>query len=368
MKVAVIGTTGRLGREAVVRLSKKGIATRCLIRHDCSNVKTPPASLEDAHTKQEVAAYLKSLPGVEFVPGDVTDKESLAKLLDSETTACLALFGPSVPKPFFRALFPVFFPETDSSHPKQINYEGMKHLLSAMDASPKCKRLVRITGKGEQPVSFLCLVAAFYSIALYLQLDPFYCILLTLFLLRVVCCCSWNIDISVVSYYCTAQWSFFSILINAFGAMAKGWNYEAEQVIRQHGSVDYTIIRPGIMKDFVENEDKNIILGLRDNGGDLKVSAVSYGRIADLAIQAFQRDNCKRCTVTAMNVDKEENLDKVQTLEQLQPDSRQFPVSLIAEHKKAARFGGLTIMLVTFLFAKTILSGMVGLFAMLLPS
>lgn len=164
-----------------------------------------------------------------------------------------------------------------------------------------------------------------------------------------------------------AQWSFFSVLINAFGGMAKGWNYEAEQVIRQQTGIDYTIIRPGIMKDVVENEDSNLILGLRDNGGDLKVSAVSYGRIADLAIQAFQRDACKRCTLTAMNVDKDEaNLDQVQTsLDRLHPDTRQFPASLIAEHKKAARFGGLTILLIAFLVAKAIFSGIVGLFAKL---
>lgn len=166
MKVAVIGATGRLGREAVVRLSKKGIATRCLLRHNDSttgsSVPTPPASLRDAHTKEQVAAYLRSLPGVEFVPGDVTDRESLRVLLDdSETTACLALYGPTAPKPFFRSLFPAFFPETDSSHPKQINYEGIKNLLAAMEASPKCKRLVRITGKGEQPVRYVSRFASF---------------------------------------------------------------------------------------------------------------------------------------------------------------------------------------------------------------
>jgi len=152
MKVAVIGTTGRLGRETVVRLSKKGIATRCLLRHDCSQIAAPPASLEQAQSKAEVAAYLKTLPGVELVPGDVTDADSLRRLLDADTTACLAVYGPVMPKPWFRSLFPFLYPESAPTHPRQVNYQGVKNILSAMEASAKCRRLVRITGKGEQPV------------------------------------------------------------------------------------------------------------------------------------------------------------------------------------------------------------------------
>ena len=152
MKVAVIGTTGRLGRETVVRLSKKGIATRCLLRHDCSQVTAPPASLEQAQSKAQVAAFLNTLPGVELVAGDVTDADSLKRLLDADTTACLAVYGPVMPKPWFRSLFPLFFPESAPTHPKRVNYEGVKNILSAMEASAKCRRLVRITGKGEQPV------------------------------------------------------------------------------------------------------------------------------------------------------------------------------------------------------------------------
>jgi len=140
--------------------------------------------------------------------------------------------------------------------------------------------------------------------------------------------------------------------------MAKGWNYEAEQLIRSNPNIDYTIIRPGIMKNVVENED-DLTLGLKDNGGDLKVSAVSHGRIADLVIQAFQRDTCRRCTITAMNVNStSSSSEKFQTLDQLQRDTRQFPDTLIDEHKKAARFGGLTILLVTFLVTKAVVTGL----------
>ena len=112
------------------------------------------------------------------------------------------------------------------------------------------------------------------------------------------------------------------------------------------------------MKEVVENEE-SLKLGLSDNGGDLKVSAVSYGRIADLVIQSYQRDTCKRCTVTAMNVDE---MGDAQTLDQLQPDKRQFPESLIAQHKKAARFGGLLILLGTGLIIKAAASTVFKIF------
>ena len=102
-------------------------------------------------------AFLAQQMGVELVEGDVTDSDSLQRLLDSETTACLALYGPTAPKPFLRSVFlPAWlFPENDPAHPKQINYEGIKKLLAAMEASAQCRRLVRITGKGEQPVRFV---------------------------------------------------------------------------------------------------------------------------------------------------------------------------------------------------------------------
>ena len=157
-------------------------------------------------------------------------------------------------------------------------------------------------------------------------------------------------------------------MINALGGLAKGWNYEGEQVIRRNRNIDYTIIRPGVMKEVVENEDDNFVLGLRDNGGDMKVSAVSYGRIADLVIQAFQRDAAKRCTITAMNVPREEMASVPTSVDQLLPDTREFPESLIAEHKKAARVGGLTILLCTVLLAKAIVSGMLGLLRLALGS
>jgi NAD(P)H-binding len=311
-KVAVIGTTGRLGRETIQQLSEKGIGTRCLLRHNPTSATTITTSVphHPSSDKDEIILYLKSLPGVELISGDINDRQSLVKLVEG-TTACLALHGPSVPKPFFRSLIPLWFPETSLQHPKQINYIGIQNLLSVMTESSTCKHLVRITGKGETP------------------------------------------------------WSIFSILINVFGGIAKGWNYEGEQLIRSQTAIKYTIIRPGIMKESISDDENkgnsssantsNIVLGLRDNGNDMKVSVVSYSQIANLTIQVLSRRSCQRTTLTAMNIDTTVTPStEYQSIDEVQPDTREFPISLIDEHKKAARFGGATILLLGFFIVNAI--------------
>jgi NAD(P)-dependent dehydrogenase (short-subunit alcohol dehydrogenase family) len=315
-KVALIGTTGQLGREAVCQLSKAGIAVKCLLRHDVSSI-APPASLEAATTSAEVAAFLSTLPNVEFVMGDINDDQALARLV-RDTDACLALHGAGPPKPPLRSLLlpALLFPETDPTHAKQVNYVGIERLLKAMTASPRCRHLVRITGNGETP------------------------------------------------------WSIFSILINAFGGMAKAWNYEAEQLIRNQSAIDYTIIRPGIMKPDTTggggtavNSPTSPVLALRDNGGILPVTVTTYGQIAALSIDCLQRPNMKRSTLAAMTMDPTTTKDDVtaatvQTADQVQPDTRIFPASLLAEHRRAARTGGLVIM--------TVAASIAGLLALLL--
>jgi nucleoside-diphosphate-sugar epimerase len=330
-KVAVIGTTGRLGRQAIVQLSRQGIAARCLLRQSPLSLplSPPPKSLSDATSSSEVAAYLKTLPGVELIAGDVTDPASLATLLEG-TSACLALYGATAPRPFIKSLLlpQILYPEdTDKSHPKQVNYVGVQNILRAMQQSATCKHLVRITGKGEDP------------------------------------------------------WSIFSILINALGGIAKGWNYEAEQWIRatcrnSDSNLSYTIIRPGVMKEAVDSTttttEPQPPLCILDNGGDLPVSAVSYTQIADLAIAVTQRPNCRCATITAMSVppplpsDGDAGPTRSYTLDEVQPDTRTFPTSLIDKHKQAARVGGLAILgLLTLIFA-TAVSATRGLLALVL--
>jgi NAD(P)H-binding len=329
-KVAVIGTTGRLGRQAILQLSRQGIAARCLLRQSPSSLPSPPPkSLAQATSSSQVAAYLQTLPGVELIVGDVTDPASLATLLDG-TTACLALYGATAPKPFVKSLLlpQIFYPEdVDQNHPKQVNYVGVQNILRAMQQSATCKHLVRITGKGEDP------------------------------------------------------WSIFSILINALGGIAKGWNYEAEQWIRTtcqtaDSNLSYTIIRPGIMKEAVDGTTTEAPLCVLDNGGDLPVSAVSYAQIANLAIAVTRRPNCRRATITAMSSPPASTNDdndttavrrtRSYTLDEVQPDTRSFPTSLIKQHKQAARVGGLAILGLLTLMIATAVSVTRGLVALVL--
>ena len=94
--------------------------------------------------------------------------------------------------------------------------------------------------------------------------------------------------------------SLFSILINMFGNIAKGWNYEGDQLLWGKSSVPYTIIRPGIMRQSGVPIGK--VRALVDNGGDLKVSPVSYKQIAELCIESLKYENAARSTLEAVNV------------------------------------------------------------------
>ena len=60
MKVAVTGTTGRLGRQAVQILSSKGIQTRCLLRHRHPIIDSSisPSIEKDASSSQVSELYL----------------------------------------------------------------------------------------------------------------------------------------------------------------------------------------------------------------------------------------------------------------------------------------------------------------------
>lgn len=342
LKVAVIGTTGKLGREAIRLLSERGIATKCLLRHKLldpqkhlrqkqqqGSATTVSSFSHQNEEARRIATELEALPGVEMVLGDVTNATSLHELL-RDTTVCLALYGAQAPKPFFKALFPLsifFHRENDNArHPKQVNYKGVENILRVMSSSSAtCKHLVRITGKGEQP------------------------------------------------------WSIVSILINALSGNAKGWNYEAEQLIRttaakKDSGVTYTIIRPGLMQTALkdrppQNEEPNSkSLCIADNGRDLPVTAVTYCQIADLAIQVatnpLHLQHCPGATLTAMNYPLSPAVSTTfnNTLGHVRPDTRHFPATLIRQHQLASRVGGLVILslltvlltLVTSLLAKVL--------------
>ena len=288
--VAVIGSTGKLGRLAVKELVAHGYPARCLVRHDPTGASASAAA--DA-TGAEVAAWLGAMPGVELVRGDVTDPQSLATLLQG-TSAVLAMHGAGRT----RKLSDLWRDATlEESHAKQVNYEGVRHILDAARASATCKRVVRITGKGEKTRfghemwsgrygqeiwsgeiwSERCGRSLFlYYVDHFSVVRPYSIwfigekpscreassLMHSLFALSICVCVS-------PLYSGETPWSVPSIMINALGCMAKAWNYEGERLLRACPDVEYTIIRPGIMNDETQLAPK--ALALADDGGDLKV-------------------------------------------------------------------------------------------------
>ena len=244
-----------------------------------------------------------------MIEGDATDAKSCKDLV-KDCDAVLALHGPVRPNPF-ESLF-CLLPESDPKHSRSVNYLAVQNLINAVKGEAKCKRIVRVTGKGEEPTQF------------------------------------------------------FTVLINMLGNMAKAWNYEGEQLIRKSG-VDYTIIRPGVMGRDDIPTDK--VLALTDNGKDLPVSAVTHLQIAGLCVDCLNYENASHCTLTAMNVESGTGEDSyAPLLAKVKPDTRSFPTSLLIEHKKGARIGSAILaafmavsMSGVFALTKSILRIMMGM-------
>mmetsp|Transcript_2754 Transcript_2754/g.5973 ORF Transcript_2754/g.5973 Transcript_2754/m.5973 type:complete len:389 (-) Transcript_2754:4931-6097(-) len=284
-KVAVIGSTGRLGRETVSELVQAGVNVKCLVR---PTTHIPPEWTDGIESKQ-----------IEVVRGEIITsqggQETLTTLLDG-CTYCLALYG-ATRKSKLSDIWQPNVEDTDMTHSKQVNYESIKTLVEVCrQPTCTCKNIIRITGKGEDPTSF------------------------------------------------------FSVLINMLGSIAKGWNYEGECTLRSTpvDEIGYTIIRPGIMKAVVDLDgdgtDKKPPqhLELRDNGGnDLKVSAVSYNQIAQLVVGCCTTPPDggvgprRRVTFSAMNVPGKATQTIQDQILALKNDSRSYPLSLIKEHKAA---------------------------------
>ena len=280
-KIAVTGSTGRLGRLGVQKLVNKGFAVRALLRHELSP-EVAPSGDKNAEPAA-VAAWLASMPGVELVRGDVTDPASCAELLKG-CSACLALHGARRT----RKLSDLWSDptDTDPTHSKQVNYVGVANLIEAAKLSGTCQRIVRITGKGETP------------------------------------------------------WSVPSILINGLGSMAKAWNYEGEQLLRAaKADVEYTIIRPGVMGQTDEVEPSS--LALADDGGDLKVAPIAHSAVAELCVDCLESPNAACATLTAMTVPSGTGASAWKPLlaDSVAPDRRAFRTDLMEEHRKAVRAG-----------------------------
>mmetsp|Transcript_30208 Transcript_30208/g.46083 ORF Transcript_30208/g.46083 Transcript_30208/m.46083 type:complete len:330 (-) Transcript_30208:101-1090(-) len=275
-KVAVIGSTGRLGREAVQQLSQAGIPCKILVRRPIS--VAAPQELTEESTKEELSAYLASLPEVEVVQGDVTNADSL-KVLFEDCTACLALFG-ATRRSALSDIWNKNVEDFDPSHAKQVNYQGVANIIKAAKASKSCKRIVRITGDGENPTSF------------------------------------------------------FSILINMLGSMAKAWNYEGEQLLRADLDIEYTIIRPGIMS---EEGPEGRVLKLADDGNYLPVAKIRYASVASLCIESLQYPNAARATLAASTSTEGGEATWETLLKTVKSDRRDFPSDMFQQHKAAVK-------------------------------
>ena len=321
LKVAVTGATGKVGRLAVQKLVAGGNTARILLRHpvsepsEPSDPSTPPPGDADSVT---VARYLMGLKNVEAVRGDINDAQSLETLLVG-CSAVLAVHGAR------RQLRPSDFwtdATLDPAHAKNVNFEGIKNLIAAAKASRTCKRIVRITGKGETP------------------------------------------------------WSIFSILINGLGGMAKAWNNEGERLLRAAASdgIEYTIVRPGVMRG-EEGDLEPSSLALADDGGDLKVTAIPHGSIASLCIDSLAYPNAAGATLTAMQAEEPGRGESswAPLLANVKPDRREFRTDLLEAHFTAVRVGGTALALALGAFAfgalsalKAIVGVVVGLISRML--
>ncbi|KAJ1458948.1 hypothetical protein M885DRAFT_512029 [Pelagophyceae sp. CCMP2097] len=274
--VGVIGGTGKLGRRVVQELAGRGVRVRVLQRHDVG--QGTAASIADDASTAAVTAYLAALPGVELVRGDVTRLSDVEALLQG-CTACISAHG-ARRNSRFQDLF--IDPTGESSHSKQVNYVGVQNIIDAA-RSTGCERVVRVTGKGEQP------------------------------------------------------WSVFSILINLLGSMAKAWNYEGEMLLRNSG-LDYTLVRPGVMGR--SKEDAPSSLALCDDGGDLKVSSITHGAVARLCVDCLDFPNAAKATLTAMTTEARQGAESWRPLlANVAADRREFPPSMLDQHQKAVKVG-----------------------------
>jgi len=140
-RVAITGSTGKLGTEAVKQLVAAGYQVRALVR---------PGS-------ESKADAIGSLPGVALVSGSVTSATDCVTLVDG-CSAVLSMHGARRSSKITDAL-PWTRPEDDDpTHSKQVNYVGVQNLIDAVKASATCQRIIRITGKGETPFSIFSIL------------------------------------------------------------------------------------------------------------------------------------------------------------------------------------------------------------------
>ena len=124
-----------------------------------SSTNTLPTRLEDCESTEQLVAFFQAHPNVTVYEGDVGNVAVLKDLV-KDFSACLALWG-STRRSKMSDLWTKSVDDDDPTHAKQVNYQGVCNLIQACEESAassssgtQCKRIVRITGKGEDPTSF----------------------------------------------------------------------------------------------------------------------------------------------------------------------------------------------------------------------
>ena len=147
------------------------------------------------------------------------------------------------------------------------------------------------------------------------------------------------------------------------------WNYEGENLLRACDELEYTIVRPGIMRGEEADLPPNA-LTLADDGGDLKVSSIPHASIARLCVDCLAFENTGRSTLCAMTVaDGSGASDWNSLLPTVAADRRAFRDDLFQEHQRAVAIGGSAIsalLLGLALSAAALLKAVLGAIAKLL--
>lgn len=134
--------------------------------------------------------------------------------------------------------------------------------------------------------------------------------------------------------------------------------YEGEQLLRATDDLEYTIVRPGVMRG-EETEFASHSLALGDDGADLKVTSIPHATIARLCVESLGYANAGRSTLCAMASETPgDGADSWTTLLQsVGPDRRAFRDDLLQAHLFATKVGGAALATGVAAFASAVLLG-----------
>jgi len=135
--IAVIGSTGNLGKYVISELCKNNMKIKILNRHNNSS---------------NIINNYKRFKNIEIINGNINDLNSIVKLL-TNTDTCISLQGSNRKS----KLFDIIRYNNDLSHPIYVNYIGIRNIIEAAKIT-NTKHIIRITGNGENPWSLTSII------------------------------------------------------------------------------------------------------------------------------------------------------------------------------------------------------------------